>query len=66
MSETLVVVSKVKKFIKEKAGLSTSSSAIEALSSIVETECSKAINAAKEANRKTVLDRDFPQIGASE
>lgn len=66
MSETLVVVSKIKKYIKEKAGLSTSASAIEALSRIVEKECLKGIQAAKDANRKTVLDRDFPEQSAAE
>jgi histone H3/H4 len=61
MADTLVVVSKVKKMIKEKAGLSTSQSAIDKLSSIIEKECLKAAQKAKEANRKTVLDRDFPE-----
>lgn len=61
MSETLVVVSKIKKFIKEKGDLNTSASAIDALSTIVEKECLKAIQTAKNANRKTVLDRDFPE-----
>ena len=61
MSETLVVVSKVKKFIKEK-GFNTSASAIDALSKFVEKECLKAIEIAKDANRKTVLDRDFPEL----
>jgi len=60
MSETLVVVSKVKKMIKE-AGLNTSASAIEALSGMIEKECHKAIQVAKDANRKTVLDRDFSE-----
>ncbi|NGX62636.1 MAG: hypothetical protein KR126chlam6_00034 [Candidatus Anoxychlamydiales bacterium] len=61
MAETLVVVSKLKKLIKEKAGLSTSQSAIDMLSRIVEKECMAAAQRAKEANRKTVLDRDFPE-----
>ena len=61
MSETLVVVSKVKKIIKEKAELNTSASAIDALSQIVEKEVLKAIEKAKAANRKTVLDRDFSE-----
>ena len=61
MTDTLVVVSKVKKMIKEKTELSTSSGAIEALSKIVEKEALKAAQKAKEANRKTVLDRDFPE-----
>lgn len=57
--ETLVVVSKVKKKIKELSGMSTSASAIEALTRIVEKECQKAIDAAQADRRKTVMDRDF-------
>lgn len=56
--ETLVVVSKVKNYIK-KSGLNTSASAIEALTKIVENACLKAIESAKQAKRKTVMDRDF-------
>ncbi len=59
MSETLVVVSKIKKFIKDKADMNTSQSAIDALSTVVERECEKAIEKAKNAKRKTVMDRDF-------
>jgi histone H3/H4 len=57
--EILVVVSKVKKKIKEKSGMSTSASAIDALTRIVERECEKAVNNAKADGRKTVMDRDF-------
>jgi histone H3/H4 len=60
-NETLVVVSKIKKLIREKAGLNTSASAIDVLSKMVEKEVLKAAQRAKEANRKTVLDRDFPE-----
>jgi histone H3/H4 len=59
MRETLVVVSKVKKFIKEKSEMNTSASTMEALTAIVERECLKAIEKAKANNRKTVMDRDF-------
>lgn len=59
MSETLVVVSKVKKHIKETSGLNTSGSAMDALTKIVERECSKAANSAQSDGRKTVMDRDF-------
>lgn len=62
MSETLIVVSKVKKLIKEKAELNTSASAVDALSQIVEKEILKAVQKAKDANRKTVLDRDFSEV----
>ncbi len=57
--EILVVVSKVKKMIKDTAGLSTSQTAVEALTRIVEKECHKAIEKARADGRKTVMDRDF-------
>jgi histone H3/H4 len=59
MSEVLVVTSKIKKYIKAKADMNTSSSAIEALSKVVEDHIAKAIEEAKKAKRKTVMDRDF-------
>jgi len=59
MSETLVVVSKVKKYIKDKAGMNTSATAMDALSKIVAKECVKATEAARSDGRKTVMDRDF-------
>lgn len=55
----LVVASKVKKLIKENAGLSTSSAAIDQLTVRVEAICERAINNAKSDKRKTVMDRDF-------
>lgn len=61
MSEILIVVSKVKKLVREKAELNTSAGAIESLSKIVEKEILKATQKAKEANRKTLLDRDFTE-----
>ncbi len=57
--EILVVISKIKKKIKEDSGMNTSSSAMESLTKIVERECEKAINNAKSDGRKTVMDRDF-------
>lgn len=59
MSETLVVVSKVKTYIKNKAGMNTSASAVEALSKEVEKACDRAIENAEKKKRKTVMDRDF-------
>lgn len=60
MSETLVVVSKVKAFIKEKSGgMSTSAAVTDVLTKMVETACLKAIENAKSDGRKTVMDRDF-------
>lgn len=57
--EVLVVVSKVKKIIKEKSGMNTSASAMEALTQIVHNACERAVSNAQADGRKTVMDRDF-------
>lgn len=57
--ETLIVVSKLKKYIKAKSGMNTSESAIDALSDIVRAACNDAIRVAAQNERRTVLDRDF-------
>ncbi|MFQ5729791.1 MAG: hypothetical protein ACE5GN_05475 [Waddliaceae bacterium] len=59
MSEQLVVVSKIKRHIKNKSGMNTSASVMEELSKIVEFEIDKAIKTAQANKRKTVMDRDF-------
>ncbi len=59
VDEALVVASKVKKLIKDEAGLSTSAQAIDQLTVRVQTVCLKAIENAKSDKRKTVMDRDF-------
>lgn len=59
VEEALVVASKVKKMIKDEAGLSTSSQAIDQLTVRVQAVCNKAIENAKNDKRKTVMDRDF-------
>ena len=57
--EVLVIASKVKKYIKDKSGMSTSASVMQALSQIIQDQCDKAINNAQASKRKTVMDRDF-------
>ena len=59
MSDILVVVSKIKKFIKDESGMNTSTSALALLTEIVKKECKKAIDRAADDGRKTVMDRDF-------
>ena len=59
LEEVLVVASKVKKYIKEKSGFSTSSQCMEQLTVRVEKICHKAIENAQKAKRKTVMDKDF-------
>ena len=63
MSETLVVVSKVKAFIKKSADMNTSASIMPILSKVVEDACLKAVENAKKEGRKTVMERDFPMSG---
>ena len=55
--ETLVVVSKVKDFVKDK-GCQTSESAVEALSEAVRDLLEKAVARAAGNNRSTIKDRD--------
>lgn len=61
MAEVLVVSSKVKKYIKDKAEMNVSASVMNALTDIVMRECDRAIENARSEKRKTVMDRDFMQ-----
>jgi len=61
--ETLVVVSKLKNYIRETAGMNTAGSVPEVLSEIVRNLCQQAIENAKNDGRKTVKDRDFNTAG---
>ncbi len=56
--ENLVVVSRMKDYIRWKSGFNTSDRAAEPLSDIVRKACDEAIEAARRDERKTVLDRD--------
>ncbi len=58
--EVLVVASKLKKYIKDTAGMNTSASVLEELSNRVRVMCDQAIENAKSDGRKTVKDRDVP------
>lgn len=58
MADVLVVASKVKKYIKDKAGMNTSASTIDSLSEVVARVCDQAIQNAQADGRKTVKDRD--------
>lgn len=57
-AEVLIVVSKMKKYIRERSGMNTSDSVADALSEHVRALCDDAIRAAASDGRKTVLDRD--------
>lgn len=58
-NEVLVVTSKVKNYIRTKAGFNTSANAIGILSDRVRGLCDKAIENARNDKRKTIKDRDF-------
>jgi hypothetical protein len=57
--DVLIVVSKLKKYIKARSGMSTSDRVVDILSDIVRDHCNDAIRRAAEDGRKTVLERDF-------
>ena len=61
MSEVLVVASKVKNYIKDKSGMSTSASVMQALTRKVQEEIDRALERARASGRKTVMDRDFEE-----
>ena len=56
--EVLIVVSKLKAYIKARSGMNTSDSVMDVLSQKVRTLCDEAIRNAARDGRKTVLDRD--------
>jgi histone H3/H4 len=60
--DVLVVVSKLKAYVKARSGMSTSDGAIDVLSSHLRKLCDKAIRHAGTAGRKTVMDRDFEAV----
>ena len=58
-SEVLVVVSKLKNYIKSQSGMNTLGNAAPAVSAMVRQLCDDAIARAQKDGRKTVMDRDF-------
>ena len=57
--DILIVVSKLKKYIRARSGMNTSDNVMEVLSAHLRRICDRAIQKANEEGRKTVLDRDF-------
>ena len=57
--ETLVVISKLKKYIRSESGMNTAGGVAPALSGIIRQMCNEAIEKAKSDGRKTVMHRDF-------
>jgi len=62
--EVIVVVSKLKGYIRSASGMNTAGNAAPALSDIIRELCDHAIARARADGRKTVMDRDFtPPMG---
>ncbi len=59
--EVLIVASRLKDYIRARAGYSTSDRVLAPLSVIVRRICDDAIQNARREGRTTVLDRDIPQ-----
>lgn len=57
--DVLVVVSKLKAYVKAASGMNTSDGVTEVLSEKLRDLCDDAIERAKADGRKTVMDRDF-------
>jgi hypothetical protein len=57
--ETLVVISKVKNYIRTQAQMNTASNVGDKLSDILRALCDSAIESARKNGRKTVMDKDF-------
>jgi hypothetical protein len=57
--DVLVVVSKLKAYVKARSGMNTSDGVIDVLSVKIRRLCDAAIEVAQADGRKTVLDRDF-------
>jgi histone H3/H4 len=62
--DVLVVVSKLKRYIRERSEMNTSDTVVAPLSDHLRALCNEAIRNAARDGRKTVMDRDFmPLLG---
>jgi histone H3/H4 len=61
--DILIVVSRMKKYIRDRSGMNCADSVAEALSDHVRRLCDESIRTAAGDGRKTVLDRDVPRVG---
>jgi histone H3/H4 len=60
--EVLIVTSRLKDYVRARAGFSTSDRVLGPLSEIVRKVCDEAIANASREGRKTILDRDIPDM----
>lgn len=57
--DVLIVVSKLKAYVRARSGMNTSDAVVDVLSDKVRELCDQAVEKAAQAGRKTLLDRDF-------
>ncbi len=60
--EVLVVVSKLKKYVRARSGMNTSDGVVGVLSDHLRRLCNEAIRNAAQDGRKTVMERDFAPL----
>ena len=58
-AEILVVVSKLKAYVRDRSGMNTSDAVAEVLSAELRRLCDRAIQNARREGRRTVMERDF-------
>jgi hypothetical protein len=59
--DMMIVISKLKKYIKDRSGMNCSDAVADVLSDHIRVLCDDSIRAAARDERKTVLDRDVPR-----
>ncbi len=59
LREVLVIASRLKEYIRQRYGMNTSDGVLEPLSDHLRMLCDRAVLAARDEGRKTVLDRDL-------
>jgi histone H3/H4 len=57
--DVLIVVSKLKNYVREQSGMNTAANVAPKLSDLVRELCNQAIERARSDGRKTLMDRDF-------
>jgi hypothetical protein len=61
-ADVLIVVSKLKKYVRDRSGMNTSDGVMAILSDHLRELCREAIRQAGQDGRRTLLDRDFTKV----
>ena len=60
--EVLVIASRLKDYVRARSGFHTSDAVLEALSEAIRNLCDEAILKAEREGRRTILERDVPEV----